>query len=62
MSEEHRKYTLKTQIACVRRELAVRKMVYPKWVEAGRMTAEAADHELHCMQAVYDTLQNMEQK
>jgi hypothetical protein len=53
---ENRGYTLQSQILCVRRELAMRKNVYPKWVQSGRMKAEAADHELNCMQAVHDTL------
>jgi hypothetical protein len=34
----------------------MRKNVYPKWVMAGRMEAEKADHEINCMQAVYNTL------
>jgi len=33
---EHRQYTLEAQITCVRRELATRKNVYPKWVQSGR--------------------------
>ncbi len=53
---EHRGYTLDAQLACIRRELALRKNVYPKWVSAGRMKPEAADHEINCMQAVHDTL------
>jgi hypothetical protein len=53
---EHRGYTLEAQIACVRRELALRKGVYPKWVLSGRMKAEEADHQINCMQAVHDTL------
>jgi hypothetical protein len=40
---DHRGYTLEAQIACVRRELALRKGVYPKWVLSGRMKAEEAD-------------------
>ena len=53
---EQRRYTLEAQITCVRRELAMRKNVYPKWVQSGRMKPEAADHEINCMQAVHDTL------
>jgi hypothetical protein len=34
----------------------MRKNVYPKWVMSGRMKAEAADHEISCLQAVLDTL------
>ncbi len=53
---EQRSYTLDAQIACIRRELALRKSAYPKWVTNGRMKPEAADHEIQCMQAVHDTL------
>ncbi len=49
-------YTLAAQVTCVRRELALRKAAYPKWVTNGRMKAEVADHEINCMQAVHDTL------
>lgn len=48
--------TLDQQIACVRRELAMRKRVYAKWVQNGRMKQETATHEIDAMQAVHDTL------
>lgn len=48
--------TLDQQIACVRRELAMRKNVYPKWVANGRMKQEAAEKEMAHLQAVHDTL------
>ncbi len=62
MSEpaEHRRYTLDAQITCVRRELAMRKNVYPKWTQSGRMKPETANHEINCMQAVHDTLSAIE--
>lgn len=47
---------VRDQIACVRRELAMRKAVYPRQVAAGRMTQETADKELAAMQAVHDTI------
>ncbi len=53
---DHRGYTLEAQIACVRREIAIRKSVYPTWVIRKRMTMEDADHQINCMQAVHDTL------
>jgi hypothetical protein len=53
---ESRRYTLDEQIRCVRREIAVRKNVYPKWTKSGRMKPEVADYEISCMQAVHDTL------
>jgi hypothetical protein len=53
---ENRGYTLQAQILCIRRELAIRKSVYPQWVKSKRMKAEAAEREIACMQAVHDTL------
>jgi hypothetical protein len=56
MMNENRNYTLKAQLACVKREIALRKSVYPTWVLRHKMKPETADHELNCMQAVHDTL------
>jgi hypothetical protein len=39
-------------IKCVQRELAMRERVYPKWIEAKRMTREQATHEYRCMKAI----------
>lgn len=46
-----------SQIACVKREIALRERVYPKWVAAGRMKQQAADHEIAAMRAVLATLE-----
>jgi hypothetical protein len=48
------------QIACVRREIAMRERVYPKWVNAGRMKAEAAEREIAAMRAVLETLSSLQ--
>ena len=40
----------------------MRKNVYPKWVQSGRMKPEAADHEISVMQAVHDALTALAQK
>ncbi len=48
------------QIACVRREIAMRERVYPKWVSAGRMKAEAAEREIAAMCAVLKTLLSLQ--
>lgn len=45
------------QIAAVRREVGMRKHVYPRWVQAGKMTAESAEHEIAAMQAAQATLE-----
>lgn len=47
---------------CARREAAMRKRVYPKWVDSGRMTQSAADHETDCMEAIAKMLTDMEEK
>jgi len=48
--------TLTEQIASVEREIAMRKHVYPRWVEDGRYTQQKADHEIECMESVLRTL------
>lgn len=62
MEDNNRGYTIAAQITCIRRELAMRKNVYPKWVSSGRMKAEQADHEINCMQTVHDTLVKLEEE
>lgn len=44
------------QIACVKREIALRKNVYPGFVQKGRMKQAEADKELERMTAVLYTL------
>jgi hypothetical protein len=45
------------QLTCAKRELALRKSAYPKWVATGRMTRDAADTEIARMQAIVQTLE-----
>lgn len=51
--------SLEQQIACVKREIAMRKRVYPKWVETERMSQHKADTELEHMGAVLLTLESV---
>lgn len=51
---------LADQIACVRRELAMRQRVYPRWVSAGKMTQADSDREITAMIAVLATLQDVQ--
>lgn len=53
---------MSAQVECVRREIAMRERVYPKWVAAGRMTQKKADDELAAMAAVLGTLAGLEAK
>jgi hypothetical protein len=53
--------TLVQQIKCVEREIGMRQRVYPRWIEAKRMTQKKADEEIAAMQAVLETLRSIEQ-
>jgi hypothetical protein len=48
---------LADQIACVKRELALRERDYPRWVGSGLMKQTEADTELARMRAVLVTLE-----
>lgn len=48
---------LAAQIDCVRREIAMRERVYPRWVAASKMKAGKADQEIEAMRAVLHTLE-----
>jgi vacuolar-type H+-ATPase subunit C/Vma6 len=50
------------QLACVEREIAMRKRVYPRWIEAGKITKAKADKEIRTMEAVAETLRGLEQR
>lgn len=49
--------TLRDQLAAARRELALRRSAYPKWIASGRMAKDKAEHEIAAMQAIVETLQ-----
>lgn len=42
------------KLASAQRELGMRKRVYPRWVEQGKMKQAAADREIEIMQAIVD--------
>lgn len=44
-------------VACARRELILRKNVYPRWIKEGRMTAEKAQYEIECMEDICAVLE-----
>lgn len=48
--------SLERQLACLRREIALRKNVYPAFVARGRMTQQVADDEIAAMTAALHTL------
>jgi hypothetical protein len=49
-------YSMDDMIKCATRELAMRRRVYPKWVEQDRMTQDKADWEIECMEAIVNKL------
>jgi len=48
--------SLDQQIACLKREIALRKNVYPKWVQSRGMKQEDADREIAAMTAALHTV------
>ncbi len=50
---------LEQQIACVKRELSIREVTYPRWVDSGKMKVEAMGRELRGMRAVLETLESL---
>ena len=51
--------TFQGQLACAKRELALRKQVYPRWIAAGRMRESTAVLEVNKMAAIVKTLQRL---
>ena len=51
--------TLTDMIKCVRREIVMRRGVYPRRVTSGHMKQADADRETACMEAVLDLLEHM---
>lgn len=50
---------LTEQVACAEREVAMRRRVYPRWVEAKKMTQQKADHEIAAMEKIAETLKTL---
>lgn len=50
---------IEQQIACAKRELAMRKNVYPRLVGGKRMTQFKADDEIAAMAAIVKTLESL---
>lgn len=49
------------QIACLARELALRRNVYPKWVAKGKMRQEEADREIALMETALQSVKAFQQ-
>lgn len=46
--------TTADKLACAKRELAMRKQCYPRWIEQNKMSAGKAAHEIACMEAIVE--------
>lgn len=55
-------FTLADQIAELKRELALRRRVYPRWVENGKLSYEMSTHRIGAMQAAVETLEKLQAK
>ena len=44
-------------LASARRELALRRRVYPRWVESGRISPDQAAHEIQCMADICEVIE-----
>ena len=51
-SSPNDRFHVRELIAEVRREIRMRRSVYPKWVRAGRMDQVEADRQIDLMEAV----------
>ena len=54
--------TIKEQLDCAKRELAMRERVYPRWVLQEKMDQKKADHEIACMKAIVATLKPLDEQ
>ena len=48
--------TIDEQIKEVKREIGMRKVMYPKWVQSDKLRPEKAEHGIAAMEAVLETL------
>ena len=51
--------SLPEQVACVKREIAMRERAYPRFVDRGTMPQKKADREIAMMRAVLATLEKL---
>lgn len=47
---------LKEYVECAKRETRLRRSVYPRLIDSGKMTKEQADKEIHLMQVIKNSL------
>jgi len=49
-------YTIDDEIACAERELRLRRRVYPRWVEQGKINQDKAEREIDLMKRILKRL------
>jgi hypothetical protein len=54
--------TTTDKLKCAERELAMRKRVYPRWVELNRISAGKSAHEIACMESIVEDYRALVQK
>lgn len=54
--------TIEDQIKAVEREISMRRRVYPNWVASKRMSQEKANKEIKNMEAVLETLKEVQKQ
>ena len=51
--------TISQQLAELRRELIMRRQVFPKWVASGKLKERDADYRIACIEATIKLLEGM---
>jgi hypothetical protein len=51
--------TINQQLAELRRELVMRRQVFPKWVGAGKLKQKDMDYRIACIEATIKLLEEM---
>lgn len=54
-------FTARQKREAAERELKMRQRVYPRWIEAGRLTSEKAAHEIAVMEEIVADYRKLEQ-
>lgn len=52
--------SIEDQIEAAKRELNLRRRVYPRWIFEGKMTQKKMDHEIAAMEAIVATLESLQ--
>lgn len=55
------KFELIDLIQAARREVALRRRVYPRWITEGKISSENAEREIGLMSAILDNLESQSQ-